>query len=329
MSPILLRSVRPAALLLAAAACNNAGSDLGPAALPTHSITTQAFLDRDGSRTFVVGIDTLFPGAVVSLRPAGGGQAIQTVTTAIGGVARFDNVPLGEYSITVSPASLGDSIVVAEILTSPVKVEVADTNTNVGIRLTFPEISIRQARLLPAGKRAFIRGVVLAGVQSFRDTTSYIADSSGQIRLTRVSLRGPLTGNNPGDSVSVLGVASSRAGQPTIDLAVISRFGQRLAPVPLPLSTGGAATAAGGVLDAGLVIITGAFISDTATVAPDYHVVGNDNTGPITVVLDGIINFNRANFRPGRTMNVQGVLVPNGTGAWVLKPRQISDAQTF
>ena len=329
MSPMLLRFIRPAALLLAAAACNNAGSDLGPAALPTHAITTQAFLDRDGSRTFVAGIDTLFPGAVVSLRPAAGGQAIQTVTTAIGGVARFDNVPLGEYSITVSPASLGDSIVVAEILTSPVKVEVFDTNTNVGIRLSFPEISIRQARLLPAGRRAFIKGVVLAGVQSFRDTTSYIADSSGQIRLTRVSLRGPLTGNNPGDSVSVLGVASSRAGQPTIDLAVISRFGQRLAPVPLPLSTGVAATASGGVLDAGLVIITGALIIDTATVAPDYHVVGNDNSGPITVVLDGIINFPRANFRPGRTMNVQGVLVPNGTGAWVLKPRQVSDAQTF
>ena len=329
MNPILLRSIGPAALLLAAAACNNAGSDLGPAALPTHSITTQAFLDRDGSRTFVAGIDTLFPGAVISLRPAAGGKAIQTVTTAVGGLARFDNVPLGEYSITVAPASLGDSIIVAEILTSPVKVEVFDTNTNVGIRLSFPELSIRQARLLPAGKRAFIRGVILAGVQSFRDTTSHIADSSGQIRLTRVSLRGTLTGNNPGDSVSVLGVASSRAGQPTIDLAVISRFGQRPAPIPLPLVTGTAATAVGGALDAGLVIITGALISDTATVAPDFRVVGSDNSGPITVLLDGIINFNRTNFRPGRTMIVQGVLVPDGTGAWVLKPRQISDAQTF
>ena len=328
MKLMLRRFSRPAALLLAAVACNNAGSDLGPGPVTKHSITTLVFLDRDGSRTFAVGIDTLFPGAMVSLRPAGGGNAVQTVTTSAVGVARFDNVALGEYSINVEPASLGDSVIVAEIITSPVKVEVADTNTVVAIRLSFPEVSIRQARLLPAGKRAFIRGVILAGVQSFRDTTSHIVDSSGQIRLTRVSLRTGI-GNTPGDSVSVLGVASSRAGQPTIDLAVISRFGQRPSPIPLPVATGTAATAAGGTLDAGLVIITGALISDTATVAPDYRVVGSDNTGPITVLLDALINFNRANFRPGRTMNVQGVLVPDGTGAWVLKPRQISDAQVF
>jgi len=328
MNPILLRFIRPAALLLAVAACNNAGSDLGLAPLPSNSITTLAFLDRDGSHT-PNAADTLFPGARVSLRPAGGGVAIQTVTTSILGIARFDGVPLGEYAITVDPASLGDSIVVAAIDSSHIKVEITDTNTNALIRLSFPEVSIRQARLLPAGKRAFIRGVILAGVQSFRDTTSHIVDSSGQIRMTRVSLRGGLIGNSPGDSVSVLGVASSRAGQPTIDLAVISRFGQRPAPIPLPVATGTAATASGGTLDAGLVIITGALISDTATAAPDFRVVGSDGTGPVTVLLDGLINFNRANFRPGRTMNVQGVLVPDGTGAWVLKPRQVSDAQVF
>jgi hypothetical protein len=329
MNRQLVSAARGAALLLAAAACNNAGSDLGLGALPTNAITTTTFLDRDGSGTFVAGIDTLYPGAQVSLRPAGGGQAIQTVTTLVGGVARFDNVPLGQYTITVAPASLGDSLVVAEIDAVPVTVEVADTNTNAVIRLAFPEISIRQARLLAPGQRAFIRGVVLSGVQSFRDTTSHVSDSSGQIRLTRVTLRGNLTGNNPGDSVSVLGIAGSRAGQPTIDLAVISRFGVRPSPVPLPLSTGSAATASGGALDAGLVIITGALISDTATAAPDYRVIGSDGTGPITVLLDGSINFNRANFRPGRTMNVRGVLVPDGTGGWVLKPRDVNDATVF
>lgn len=329
MNRNLLRAIRPAALMLAAAACNNAGSDLGPGEeLLTNAITAQVILDRDGSHT-PTAADTLFPGARVSLRPASGGQAIQTVTTTVSGIARFNGVPLGEYSITVDPTSLGDSIVVAAIDSSHVRVELADTNTNVFIRLSFPELSIRQARLLPVGKRAFIRGVILAGVQSFRDTTSHISDSSGQIRLTRVSLRGGQTGNNPGDSVSVLGVASSRAGQPTIDLAVISRFGQRPAPIPLPLSTGTAATASGGTLDAGLVIITGALISDTATVAPDFRVVGSDGSGPITVILDGNINFNRVNFRPGRTMNVRGVLVPDGTGSWVLKPRDVGDATVF
>lgn len=327
MNRTLLGAVGPTILLLAAAACNNAGSDLGLDPLPTNAITTRAYLDRDGSHTFTQA-DTLFPGARVSIRAAGGGKALQTVPTATNGIARFNNVALGEYSIAVDPASLGDSIVVAAIDSAIVRVELADTNTDVVIRLSFPEVSIRQARLLPAGKRVFVRGVILAGVQSFRDTTSHISDSSGQIRLTRVTVRGG-TGNNPGDSVSVLGVASSRAGQPTIDQSVISRFGQRLPPIPLPLSTGTAATASSGTLDAGLVIITGAIVSDTVTVAPDFRVVGSDGSGPIAVILDGNINFVRSNFRPGRTMNVRGVLVPDGVGGWVLKPRDLTDATVF
>ena len=324
----LVKTIACAALALAGAACNNAGSDLGLVPLPTNAVTAQAFLDRDGSGTFTAA-DTLFQGARVSLRPLGGGKALQTVTTNVSGIARFNGVPLGQYTVTVDQASIGDSISVSGIATSPVTVEAADTNQGVGIRLGFPELSIRQARLLPAGRRVFIRGVVLSGVQSFRDTTSHVTDSSGQIRLTRVSLRGGLIGNNPGDSVSVLGVSSSRAGQPTLDNAVISRFAQRPAPIPLPLSTASAANANGGTLDAGLVIVTGAIISDTATVAPDFRVVASDGTGPVTVVLDGNINFNRANFRPGRIMNVRGVLVPDGQGGWVLKPRDTNDATVF
>jgi hypothetical protein len=329
MNRFLLRGMTPAALLLGALACSNAGSDLGPAVKTVNAVTAQAFLDRDGSHTFTNGIDTLFAGARVSLRPAGGGKAIQTVTTSSQGVARFNGVPLGEYLVSVDAASIGDSITVAAIDSSHIKVQVSDTNQLVLIRLGFPESSIRAARLLAVGKRVFIRGVVLAGVQSFRDTTTHVADSSGQIRLTRVSLRGGLAGNNPGDSISVLGTVSSRAGQPTLDNAVISRFGQRPAPIPLPVSTATAATASAGALDAGLVIITGAIITDTATVAPDFKVVGSDGSGPVTVLLDGNINFIRSNFRPTRTMNVRGVLVPDGLGGWVLKPRDPNDVVVF
>ena len=323
----MLKTLCAAAAVLTAA-CNNAGSDLGQSPLKLNAISAQAFLDRDGSHTFTPA-DTLFPGARVSLRPLGGGKAIQTVTTNINGIARFNGVPLGEYTITVDQASIGDSIAVAAVDSSHVKVQLADTITHVVVRLGFPEVSIRQARLLPLGKRVFIRGVVLAGVQSFRDTTSHVADSSGQIRLTRVSLRGGLIGNNPGDSVSVLGVSSSRAGQPTLDNAVISRFGARPAPIPLSISTLTAANASGGTLDAALVIITGAIISDTATVAPDFRVTASDGSGPIVVVLDGNINFNRANFKLAHSMNVRGVLVPDGLGGWTLKPRDPLDAVVF
>jgi hypothetical protein len=162
-------------------------------------------------------------------------------------------------------------------------------------------------------------------VQSFRDTTSHLSDSSGAIRLTRVALRGGLTGNNPGDSVSVLGVTSSRAGQPTLDQAVISRFGTRPEPIPLPVGTGPASNAGNGIWDAALVQITGALISDTATIAPDFKVVVSDGTGSLDMILDGNLQFPRTAFRPGRSVNARGVLVPNGVGGWVFKPRALGD----
>jgi hypothetical protein len=169
--------------------------------------------------------------------------------------------------------------------------------------------------------------VILAGVQSFRDTTSHLADTSGQLRMTRVMLRAGLTGNAPGDSVSALGTSSMRAGQPTLDLALISRFGSRPPPIPFAVTTMAASTASGGTLDAALVQVIGALVSDSITVAPDFQVTASDGTGPIVIILDANQPFARNQFRPGRSLNVTGVLVPNGAGAWILKPRATSDVQ--
>src|SRR4029453_13358443 len=95
--------------------------------------------------------------------------------------------------------------------------------------------------------------------------------------------------------------------------------------VPLPVGSGTAATAANGVLDAQLVRITGAIISDTVTVAPDFEVKVSEGHGTLTVILDANINFPRTAFAPGRSMNAVGVLVPDGVGGWVFKPRQLGD----
>jgi len=310
--------------LALAAACDNAGSDLGVEVETRNAVTVQVYLDRDGSHT-AGATDTLFRNARVALLPFAGSDTIEAQFTTTLGVVRFEGIPLGKYRIGVTQPSIGDSIQVQEIDPDTVKIEASDTNTFVSVRLGYPEVSVRAARALPIGRRVFVRGFILAGVQSFRDTTSHLADSSGQIRLTRVSLRGNITGNAPGDSVSVLGLTSTRAGQPTLDNAIISRFGARPAPIPLPVATITAATASNGVLDAGFVLVTGAIISDTSTIAPDFRVVASDGSGDLTIILDGNIPFSRANFRPGRSMNVRGVLVPDGAGAWRLKPRDTGD----
>lgn len=324
-----IRALGLAACSVAAGlSCSNAGADLGYDPSGIAAVEVQAYLDRDGSRTRTAA-DTVYAGAQVSLRPPEGGQVFLTGATDALGVKRFNEVAYGEYSVTVDVSSIGDSLLVAAVDSNRVRVRLGSTPPPVVVRLAYPEVSIRAARTLPAGKRVMLRASVLAGVQSFGDTTAHVMDTSGQLRLTRVSLRAGSVGNNPGDSVSVLGTISARAGQPTLDQALITNIVARPAPVALSVTSAVAAAASGGSLDAGLVLVTGAVISDTATVVPDFRVVGSDGSGPVSVILDGTGNYNRAAFIPGRTMIVRGVLVPDGTGKWQLKPRFPLDITVF
>ena len=316
-----------AALLLAA--CDNAGTGLGFPPEKTGIVQASAYLDRDGSRN-VTAADTTFSGARVALLARGSGDTVKSALTGANGIVRFTNVPLGEYRIVVALASLGDTVQVAAIDTAAeVKLTASLDSARALIRLGYPEVSLRQARALPPGKRVFVRAVILAGVQQFRDTTSHVSDSSSAIRLTRVVLRGGLTGNTPGDSVSILGVTSTRLGQPVLDQVILSKFGARPAPLPTIITTGVAGTASNGSLDAALVQIVGGLISDTLTVTPDYKVTVSDNTGALAILLDVNQNFPRASFLPGKHVNARGVLVPDGAGGWYLKPRDPADVVVF
>jgi hypothetical protein len=311
-----------AAVLLAAGvlACSNAGESLGLGVTHTSAVSVGIYLDRDGSRS-LTSLDTTFTGARVALLLPGSGDTLLTAVSSSKGIARFDAVPAGQYRVAVVASSIGDSIQVAAVDSANIRLTAADTSYGVLVRLGYPEVSIRQARALTPGRRVFVRGVVLSGVQSFRDTTSHVADSSGQVRLTRVVLRGGLAGNNPGDSVSVLGIVSSRAGQKTLDQAIITTFATRPAPIPFSITTAVAANAGGGALDAALVQVTAAVISATASFAPDFQVTVSDGSGSLNILLDGNLGLPQSPFVAGRSMNVKGVLVPDGLGGWNLKPR--------
>lgn len=327
MIPVLKRTT-PLVVLALATACENAGVGRGFGTEGTSNVQVLVYLDRDGSRNPSI-LDTAFVGARIALLQAGSHDTLRTALTAATGIARFNAVPRGEYRLAVVPASLGDSIEVAAIDPDNVKLTALVDTARSLVRLAYPEVSLRRARALPAGKRVFVRGVVLAGVQSFRDTTSHLSDSSSAIRLTRVVLRGGLTGNAPGDSVTVLGVTGSRLGQPILDQAIISRFGARPAPNPLIIATNTAATASNGGLDAALVQIVGATISDTATVTPDFKVTVSDGSGSLAILLDVSQQHVRSNYRPGRQVNAVGVLTPDGSGGWLLRPRGTFDIVVF
>jgi hypothetical protein len=310
--------------LLALVACANEGSDLGFGPAPTADISVFVYLDRDGSRS-PNAIDTVYRGARIGLFLKASADTLQIGTTDLHGVARFRNLSLGEYTVAVVPSSIGDSIEVQKVDTNEVRLTASTGTADVLVRLGYPEFTIQEARQLPQDKRIWIRGKILAGVGSFSDTTSHVLDASGSLRLTRVTLRGGLVDNAPGDSVAVLGVTSVRAGQPTLDEASIGRVAFRPAPVPLTVTTAVAASANSGVLDAALVQIPEATISATETIGPDFKVVVSDGTGALVMILDGRHAFPRSEFETGRSLDARGVLVPDGLGAWVLKPRGPAD----
>jgi hypothetical protein len=305
-------------------ACVSAGSDPASTDDPRGR---GDHLDRDGSRTPTPVLDTLYRGARVALLVRGSVDTFKTATTNTLGTAIFTGVPLGQYRVAIVPASIGDSIQVQAIKvglvdTNEVQVTFADDTSYAEGRLGYPEFSIREVRNLPLGRRVFIRGVVLAGVQSFRDTTSHVTDSSLAIRLTRVAPGGGLTGNNP----------ATAPGDRHLDLLRPADAGQRertrLPRLSSADPTAGqhrTASTASWVLDAALIRLTGATISDTATISPDFRVTISDGTGSLVMILDANIAFNRSQFVPGRSMQAVGVLVPDGVGGWVIKPRQVAD----
>lgn len=306
--------------LVLPAACNNAGDDVTFGPFPTGQIGVLVFLDRDGN-SVASPADTVFAGARVALLSQRSNDTLATRLTDATGFALFDTLPIGEYRVAIDTLSIGDSIQVAAVDSSNVQLVNGGPAIGVVARLAFPEVSLKAVRSLASGKRVFVRGIILAGVQSFSDTTSHLADTSGTLRLTEVSLAGGLAGNNPGDSVVVLGRTGVRATQPVLTQSRVIRLATRPAPIPSPVSTATAASANNGLLDAALIQITSALISDTVTVAPNFHVTVSDGTGNLIVVLDANIPFLRTAFAPGRFMNTRGVLVPDGAGQWRLKPR--------
>ncbi len=188
-----------------------------------------------------------------------------------------------------------------------------------------PVISIRAARALPAGQTVLVVGVALNNTFTFSDTTVHLADTSDAIRLTR--LRGIVA---VGDSIKVKATTSSRAGQPTLDAGTATALGQGLLPTAPKLKTSVAATASGGTLDAAFVIVDSAVVSDTATILGAFRLTVSDGSGNLTVLLDQTAGFAVPGvYVPGSRFRIGGLLVPTGTGSWVLKPRSGSDLQKF
>lgn len=307
--------------------CGNAGEDLGFGTRksgPGLRATFYFDADNSGDNT---GPPEDLPAMSVPVRLFLGATAPRDVgqgTTLASGDISFPNLEPGAYHLEVDPAFLSDSIVATANPTSARVASRGDT-VIVSIGLAPPIFTAREVRSGLLGKVVIVTGVVSSGRRSFSDTSAYLADTSGALRLQKtVNLNG-LLDNDPGDDVRVRGRIAVYHGQRVLDSARVFLVRTVPPPVPQVLTTGPAAQAFGGTKDAALIRVLNATILDTATVGNAFIIGLDDGSGRMELLLDPAVSVLTSIFALGAKLDATGVLVPGASGAWQLWPRSTAD----
>jgi hypothetical protein len=312
--------VRMSVPLLLLAACQNAGHDRVLGISATSEVEGLAYFDANRSLSFDSS-DVRMQGLKVYLTTRGTLDTVAASTSDATGQLKWPGVPVGSYDVLVDQTSAGDTVVVLRVDSSQIDLAPGDT-VAVSVGVSFPLVTVAEARTTPVGKKVFVSGVALTNTNVFADTTANLEAATGSLRLVRV-FSGLFS---PGDSLLARGTVSSRDGEPVLrDVSVLNLGFGTLAP-PDSLSTFAVAGADGGVLDAGLARTTGT-LQDTVTVGRDRALDVDDGSGPLRVLLDGDVSFQLSPYliNPLRVI-ATGVLVPSATaGTWYLKPRSNLD----
>lgn len=322
----MMRPRIPSMFLLAAlAACDNAGSHLGLPALPEGAIGVGVILDRDGNGV-VNSADTIYTGARVALFVAGSTDTFRVATSDDEGLALFEDVPIGRYRFAIVPGSLGDSLPTIIDGEGEFRLIARPDSLSAGATVVvgYPVLSIAELRTAAPGRRVFVRGLVASPLQFFTDSATYLTSGNAHVRITSSDHRPGRPGNNIGDSVSVFGTTGVDKGQPVMFDGLIQTLAERPAPVPIEVSVADVDDALNGTLDAALVRVGTATIGDTVTVGVEFHVELTHDTETSLMVIDSTLHVVKTNFAPGRGIVARGVLVPDGTGKWFLKPRPVN-----
>jgi hypothetical protein len=305
-------------------ACGNLGADRTLGITATGVVNGFVYFDANGSGTFDAA-DVPFVGARVRLVTPIARDTVLRVTTGADGTFRASGVPVGTYAVVLDAASVGDSVAVTGV--GGVVTILPNDSVSVAGAAGYPTRSISQVRSGTLGARVFVSGVALHGLATYSDTLLHIADTSGSLRAVRVRPSAVAAG----DSVRLRGRIAERAGQRVLDDVTVFVLGAALIPAAPTVTTAAANTAATGALDATLVRILDAAITDTATVSGSLTLTVTDGSGALTVLLDRAAD---ASFRPpfvagrwdaGQRFDLIGVLVPSGPGAWALRPRTAFD----
>lgn len=285
-----------------------------------------AFLDFNGSGKLDQG-DRGAGGLRVRLLPVSGGEPVATAETDSTGQFLVDEIPVGTFRMRLDSATVGDTVEVVGFDDEAFTVDAGDT-MSVSFYVTYPTLTVPEVRAASPDRKVFTHGIALNPRVSFGDAAVHLQVDSVYLRAIDVP-RVPIL---PGDSLRLLGVTGTRAGQPVLREVIAFRLRQEAVfPRPVDVTTGEAADARSGKLDAALVRIEEAEILDTTTVENDFVATVDDGSGEVELVLRDFLSFNTAALRPDSVLirRASGLLVPRrsveGSVRWRLIPRFLSD----
>ena len=197
-------------LLAGLAGCQNAGQDRVLGITAASRVQGLAYFDANRSKSFD-STDTPMQGLRVYLSARGASDTLATAVSDAAGLLRFDGVPVGQYDVRVDSASAGDTVVVIRVDTSQIDLSPGDT-VQVSVGVSYPLVTVAEARGLPTGRKVCVAGVALTGTNVVADTTAHVRAATGPLRLVRV-----FTGVfSPGDSILARGTVSRRDGEPVL-----------------------------------------------------------------------------------------------------------------
>ncbi|MGD8363114.1 MAG: hypothetical protein PVJ04_16930 [Gemmatimonadota bacterium] len=265
-------------------------------------------------------------GWTVELAQPAGGTVVSDVTDGDGAI-QFADVPVGLMIPSLSENDLGDTL---SLISSTVQTFTLEAGQQVTVSpvVTLPFFTLSEARDLPTGKPLFVEGTTLNSFPVTGDRDLHLKSGASYIRVLSVD-SGTVA---VGDSVRVRGRTSISEGVPVLDGQMVYRLSSAaVAPVPVNLTTGEAAGARGGALDAALVKVATADIIEVIDEGNDGVVlVVDDGTGPLSIRFRAFLDVDPDSIDPDTEdlASGTGLLVPvrvGGAVVWELQPRTIQE----
>ncbi|HSG82801.1 MAG TPA: hypothetical protein VLC48_11145 [Gemmatimonadota bacterium] len=300
--------------------CLGTGEDRVLSITATGTVQGFVFFDQNGNGAFD-GSDTPLRGVDVGLASFGSIVPVFRGTSDADGLLEIRRVDVATYEVVVDLATVGDTAQV--ILKDPEDFTLTPSDTaTVLVGISYRAASVEEVRQLPAGEKVFVEGIALNSRGTFGDNTVHLAGGALAIRVTDVAAGVIL----PGDSLRFQGTTDVLNGQPVVTNARAFLLAITEVPAPDTVTAAAAAGADGGSLDAALVYVDSVTVSDTATVAAGFQLTVDDVSGTLVILLDVDAPItDPPQYIPTAVLDVVGLLVPDGAGAWVLKPRSDAD----